>query len=231
MRIAGLVGGLGPESTIDYYRSIVALYRKRSPDGLSPGLLIDSIDLRTVVGFVAGARLEELADYVGGAVRRLALGGAQFAAITSNTPHVAFDAIARRAGIPMISIVLTAAQAAASRGCSRAALLGTRFTMAGHFYAEAFGRVGVMAVAPTGKEQALIHDIYMGELVEGVVRPESRTRMLEIVDAMRKRDRIDAVVLAGTELPLLLRGHEPADLAFLDTTQLHVQRIVETLLS
>ena len=44
MRIAGMIGGLGPESTIDYYRSIIARYRARTPDGEYPQLIINSLE-------------------------------------------------------------------------------------------------------------------------------------------------------------------------------------------
>ncbi len=58
---------------------------------------------------------------------------------------------------------------------------------------------------PDEAEQAYIHDKYMTELLKGLLRPETRERLLAIVARMKARDGIDAVILAGTELPLILR--------------------------
>ncbi len=70
-------------------------------------------------------------------------------------------------------------------------------------------------VVPDEAEQAFIHDKYMTELLKGLLRPETRERLLAIVAQMKARDGIDAVILAGTELPLILRdphgvGHPAA---------------------
>src|SRR5688500_8066535 len=105
--IVGLVGGLGPEATIDYYRRIIAAWRQRFP-GSSPPMVIDSLDAQQVLRLAASDRAE-LTEYVLGSVRRLEAAGATFGAITSNATHVVFDAVAARSSIPLISIVETCA--------------------------------------------------------------------------------------------------------------------------
>ena len=231
MKTAGIVGGIGPESTIDYYRSIVVLYRKRRPDGSYPPVVINSVDLQKVLGFIAAGRLDALAAYILLALGKLAAAGADFAVLASNTPHVAFEHIAGRSPIPLISIVEAAAQAAKASHLGRLGILGTRYTMQGRFYPEAFWKAGVAVVPPSADEQNAVHDIYMKELVAGVFRDSSRAQLLQVVARMRERERIDGVVLAGTELPLLLRGHEPPGIPFLDTAKIHVERIVERLIA
>jgi aspartate racemase len=228
---AGIIGGIAPESTIDYYRSMVALYQARTADGSYPPIIIESIDLQKLLSFVSAGRLEELTDYISAALVSLAAGGAEFAAMASNTPHVAFDRIAGRSPVPLISIVDAAVAAAQSRKLGRCALFGTRFTMQGRFYADAFNAAGIDLISPNAAEQAAIHEIYMNELVKGVFKDESRAALLQILDAMKTREHIQALVLAGTELPLILRGHEPAGVSFVDTAQLHVERIVDMMLS
>jgi aspartate racemase len=224
------VGGIGPESTVDYYRSIVAGYRERNPDGSYPPVLINSIDLQRVLGFVSAGAFEQLTSYVAEAVEKLAAAGADFAVLASNTPHVIFDSLARRASIPLVSIVEAALAGARARGLKRLALFGTRFTMQGSFYASTFGEAGIAVVSPSEADQTRIHDIYMTELVPGVFRDESRTEILDIVLRMQAREKIQGVILGGTELPLLLRGHEMPGAPFLDTAQLHVARIVAEIL-
>jgi aspartate racemase len=230
VKTAGIVGGIGPESTIDYYRSIVAAYRERKGDGSYPPLVVNSIDLQKLLGFIAARQHEPLISYLADAIEALAAAGADFAVLASNTPHLVFDELARRSPIPLISIVEVALAAARARGLKRPGLFGTRSTMQESFYEKAFDRARIAVVSPSAAEQARIHDIYMNELIPGIFRDESRDAMLQIAASMRARDKIDALILGGTELPLLLRGHEPAGLPFLDTAQLHVERIVAEML-
>lgn len=225
MKIAGLIGGIAPASTIDYYRAIIALAREREGDGSYPPVLIDSIDLQRMLRLVASDP-RGLTDYLAAELERLARAGADLAALASNTPHVVFDELVRRSPIPLVSIVEAACSAATAMGVRRLGLLGTRFTMEGRFYPEVFSRAGLTLVAPPPDELTLVHDRYMGELVNGVFRPETRAEVMAVVDRLRARDGVDAVVLAGTELPLLLRD-AAAPVPLLDTTQLHVRAIVE----
>jgi len=230
VQTAGIVGGIGPESTIDYYRAIVALYRSRKGDGSYPPLIVNSIDLQKVLAFVAAGQLEPLTSYLAGAIEKLAAAGADFAVLASNTPHLVFEALARRSPIPLISIVEAAAAAARVRRLKRLGLFGTRSTMQGVFYPQTFERAAMAIVSPSVAEQARIHDIYMNELVLGIFRDESRAALLEIVSSVQAREKIDGLILGGTELPLLLRGHEMPGLPFLDTAWLHVERIVAEML-
>ena len=45
MKTLGMIGGVGPESTVEYYRAIVALYRGKVRDGSYPHGILNSIDL------------------------------------------------------------------------------------------------------------------------------------------------------------------------------------------
>ncbi|MEO7966464.1 MAG: amino acid racemase [Gemmatimonadaceae bacterium] len=226
MKTAGIIGGIGPESTINYYRQIVELYRERTQDGSYPALIINSIDLTRMLVLMGAGRLDELADFLLDGLATLHRAGAAFGAITSNTPHVIFDELQRRSTIPLISIVETAARAAKAQGVRRAALIGTRFTMGGKFYPETFAALGVEIITPAPDEQAFIHDKYMSEFLIDDIRPETRSALLAIIEKMRAREDFDALVLGGTELPLILRSSDYPSLPMLDTTQLHVAEIV-----
>src|SRR3954470_11177081 len=103
MKIAGLIGGIAPESTIDYYRSIVQGYRARRDDGSYPSLIINSINMTKMVGMISAGDLVATADYLAAEVERVIAGGADFALLASNTPHIVFDELKRRSRIPLIS--------------------------------------------------------------------------------------------------------------------------------
>jgi len=231
MKTAGIIGGIGPESTIEYYRLAVAQYRERTGDGSYPPLLINSIDLSKMLGLIGESRLPELTDYLLGEVEKLARAGADFGALAANTPHVVFEPLQQRSTIPLISIVESTCRAAVARGLRRVGLLGTRFTMQASFYSEGLARSEIALVLPTSEEQDYVHEKYMGELVKGVFRSETRERLLAVVERLRTKDDVDGVILGGTELPLILRDEKEAGLPLLDTTRIHVGEIVATMCS
>ena len=231
MKTVGIIGGIGPESTIEYYRFIIESYRERKQDGGYPSIIINSIDLTKMLDLIGANELEQVTEYLVDELQKLARAGADFGALASNTPHIVFDEIRRRSPIPLISIVETTCEAAASLGLKRVGLFGTRFTMQGRFYPDVFSMKGITLVVPGEDEQAYIHDRYMNELVNGIFLPETRERLRAIVDRLKERENIEGLILGGTELPLILREVADKGIPFLDTTQIHVKRIVEQILS
>jgi aspartate racemase len=229
MRSAGIIGGIGPESTIDYYRSIIAGFRARRPDGAYPHLIINSLDVDKAIAMLDAGRLNELADYIAAGVELLARAGAQFGLIAANTPHLVFDEVQRRSPIPLLSIVRATVDHARTLGLKKVGLFGTGFTMRASFYPEEFERAGVVLVRPEDSEQEFIHRKYIDELLKNQFLPETRGDILSIAQRMKTEDDVEALVLAGTELPLLLRD-SGSDLQFLDTTVIHVEAVVNELL-
>jgi aspartate racemase len=231
LRTLGIIGGIAPESTIEYYRGLVAAYRERVRDGSYPSIVVNSIDMKRMLDLAGAGALEELAEYLLAELRRLADAGASMAFLASNTPHVVFDALQRRSPVPLLSIVEAACAEAKALGLARVGLFGTRFTMQGRFYPDVFSREGIALVTPGPEDQAFIHDRYMGELVHGVFRPETRERLLAIVDRLVAAERIEGLVLGGTELPLILRDSGGRSIPFLDTTRIHVAAAMARLLA
>jgi len=231
MKTVGIIGGIGPESTIDYYRSIIATYRRERPDGSNPSIVINSVDMPKMVAMFETNDLAGVAGYLVQEMRRLIGAGADFGLLAANTPHIVFDEVQRGSPIPLISIVRATCDDAKARGLRRLGLFGTRFTMGGRFYADVFSREGIVLAVPEPDEQDYIHDKYMNELVKGIFLPETRAGLLAIVDRLAEREGIDGVILGGTELPLILRDAEHQGIPFLDTTQIHVKAAVALLLT
>jgi aspartate racemase len=245
MKTVGIIGGIGPESTIEYYRQIVDAYRERQ-SGMGdppvnhaqdaratryPSIIINSVDLSKLVHWVGANELEAFTDYLAAELARLARAGADFAALAANTPHLVFDELQRRSPIPLLSIIEATCDEARSMGLKRIALFGTRFTMQARFYPDVFTKGGIALVVPTTAEQDFIHEKYLGELLNNIFLPETRQHLLAIVDRMKAADEIEAVILGGTELPLLLSQPQHNGIPFLDTTRIHVKRIVAELCS
>ncbi|MDT4952478.1 MAG: aspartate racemase [Acidobacteriota bacterium] len=231
MKIVGIIGGIGPESTIEYYRLIVTSYREEIQDGSYPRIIVNSIDLKKMISWFEVNELAEMTEYLVDEVQRLERAGADFGLLAANTPHIVFDEVRRRSPIPLLSIVEATCEAAKGLGLKRLALFGTRFTMQGQFYPDVFSREGIKLVVPEREEQDYIHDKYMNELVPGRFLPETREGLLEVVDRMKEREGIDGVILGGTELPLILRDEGESGIPFLDTTRIHVKAVIAELLS
>src|SRR6266567_344760 len=231
MKTLGIVGGLGPESTVDYYQRIIALYRERQPDGSYPQFIIISVDLKKGLDFMDASDLAGMAAYLLEEIRKLARAGADFGLIAANTPHIVFDDVAPKSPIPLISIVEATCAAAKAQKLKRLALFGTRYTMQATFYPKVFSREGIELLVPDPQDQDYIHDKYLSELVPGKFWPETRAGLLAIVDRMKAESDVDGVILAGTELPLILHGETHNGIPLLDTTKIHVEAAVAEMLS
>jgi aspartate racemase len=231
MKTVGLIGGIAPGSTIEYYRLLIASYRDRKRDGSYPPILINSIDLKKMLDLIETDNLTGVTEYLLGELKKLAQAGADLGLLASNTPHIVFEDIQRQSPIPLVSIVEATGEAARAQGIRKAALFGTRFTMQGQFYSNVFSRQGITLVVPDLEEQDYIHEKYMNELVLGVFRDDTRERLLKIVDRLKEQEGIQGLILGGTELPLILRDVTYNGILFLDTTRIHVERVVALMLS
>ena len=191
MKTLGIIGGIGPGSTVDYYQTIIELYRARKADGSYPPILINSIDLQRVLATVGAGELESLTNWLLTELKKLDRAGADFAIMASNTPHIVFDDLERQSPLPLISIVENTCSAAKASGHKRLALFGTRFTMEGTAYHDLFSRQEIAVVVPESADLDYIHDKYMSELVAGLFLEETRSGLLAVVDRMAQGAGID----------------------------------------
>lgn len=233
MKKCGIIGGIGPEATVEYYRGIVEGYRGQVPGGSYPEIIIHSIDMTRMIGYIQTGDRSALMDYILSSVSSLKKAGADFALLSSNTPHIVFDEVEKAAGLPMISIVRETAKEAERSGLKRCGLLGTAFTMKNDFYRNVFSGMGIEVFTPDAESQGVIHDIIFRELVFGTVTEDSRIRFMEIIGGMISGSSIDSVILGCTELPLILKERESknAGIPFLNTTAIHVKSIVDMIIS
>jgi aspartate racemase len=223
MKTLGMIGGIGPESTIEYYRHLIAAYRAQKPDGSYPAIVVNSINMKTLLDMIEADDRVKMVEFLVGEIQKLASAGAECGLLAANTPHIVFDEIRRQSPIPMVSIVEATCERAEALGLKRPGLFGTRFTMQGDFYPRVFSQEKIALIVPQPQEQAYIHDRYMNELVKGVILPETRRQLLAIVEHMKEREHIDGLILGGTELPLILGDVTDQDIPFLDTTRIHAE--------
>ncbi len=224
MKRIGMVGGIGPESTLDYYRRFIAAFAQR-PDLRLPEIVIYSANISELLALMEARDLDGLVEWLLTKIEALRGAGAELAAIGSNTPHVVFERVQALSPLPLRSIVEATRAEAERLGARRLALLGTRFTMQSDFFQRSFRAGGMEVVVPTFGEQQLIHDRLMTEIELGIVKESTRQELLGIVKRMIDSSGVEAVILGCTELPLILDRSEHG-VPFLNTTAIHVEDIV-----
>lgn len=225
MKKIGIIGGIGPESTVDYYKSIIGAFREKQAVLGCPEIVIYSADLPGLIKIVEAKDWGTLAEWLLEKVVALHKAGADFAVIASNTPHIVFDRVNSRSPIPMLSIVDETCRKAQQGGFRRLGLLGTRFTMESDFYQRLFEANGMGVFVPEKKDQELIHHRLFTEIELGIIKDSTRDELLSIVKKLIDGCRIDALILGCTELPLILNKDE-FGIPFLNTTAIHVESIV-----
>ena len=228
MKKFGLVGGMGPESTIPYYHDIVYGVQEALGELIFPELSIESVNVFEVLRLCGEKQYDKLTEYLMGAINNLAKSGADFAALSANTPHIVFDKLKEQSPIPLISIVEATCEEAKLRGLKKIGLLGTIFTMTGEFFKAPFVKNGIQIIVPTESEIELVNDKISTELELGIVKEETLLFFQKVISRMKDEDGIEAIVLGCTELPLLLND-EVSPVLCLDTMQIHVRSIVKTI--
>ncbi|MDD9147483.1 MULTISPECIES: aspartate/glutamate racemase family protein [unclassified Sporolactobacillus] len=224
MKKAGIVGGLGAESTLEYYRQIV--YRYHEEAGCFPQIVIDSVDLDRSTALLTRRAFDEYVGFLLRAVRNVAKAGADFGVIASNTPHIVFEPLKDQSPIPLISIVEETLKAVRLSGQRKVGLLGTKFTMDADFYKNLFKKDQIEIIVPDEVDRQFIQKKIFEELEYGIVRAETKERFLAIINKMEENDHVQAVILGCTELPLIIKKDD-TELPLFDTAKIHIDSILK----
>jgi len=219
----GVVGGMAPPSTMEYYRIITALCRQRGMGYRYPVIIIYSLNYQEFISLVESGDLPEVINLISEAIKSLSNAGADFALIASNTPHIVFNEVAARSPIPLLSIVEETGRVAKRLGFTRVGLFGATFVMQADFYSNVLStEYGISVVTPEKADQDYIHHKIMTELVYGCIVEETRQELSRIAKIMADKEGIEALILGCTELPLSL-SEEVIGIPILDTTRIHAE--------
>lgn len=230
MKRIALIGGVGPESTIEYYRLIINRFQERLNTKDYPEIIINSINMTEMLNCLFNNELDNLVNLLIDKIKILEKSEVDYVAIASNTPHIVFDNLADKVKIPLISIVEETCKVINVKNIKRVGLLGTKFTMTSGFYNKVADKYGIEIVIPDIKNQDYIHEKYMTELLINKIVPETKEHLIQIVRTLKEENLIDGLVLAGTELPLILNQSDFDDIEILDTTKIHVESIVSKMI-
>lgn len=229
MKKAGLLGGMGPESTIAYYHDIVFGIHERIGKPFFPELSIESLNLFEIVELCREKKYDELVTLFKTSIERLEATGADFAVLTANTSHIVFEQLQKVSPLPLISIVDATANAARNRRLDRVGLLGTCFTMEEDFFKKPFINRGIEVIVPQKADIDYVSDKIYSELEYGIVKDSTRAEFQRIITDMKNNGGIEAVILGCTELPLILND-ENCPVPCLDTMKIHIDEIIDEII-
>ncbi len=218
----GIVGGLGVGATVHYYERITASCAAR---GVIPDLVFVHADANTGQGFVRAGRLDQLADYLAGFIERLGRAGADMAVMPAVTPHIALAETRVRTKVPILSIFEPLAAEVGKRRLKRVALFGTIFTMQGSLWG-ALKDVEIVKAEPA--EMEFVGKAYQ-RILDGKSEPGDADGLRRIARELQRRDGVESILLAGTDLAVLFKDEASAGFPCLDVAQVHIDAIVERL--
>jgi len=230
MKTIGLVGGMSWESTAHYYALLNKLVNERLGAHHSARLLLYSIDFEELERRQFAGEWDEAGEIVVEAAKRLERGGADFLLICANTMHIAAEQVEQAVGIPLLHIADAAGERMVARNVRRVGLLGTAFTMERDFYKNRLReRFGLDVMVPGADRRQLLHGIIFNELVAGIVRPESKTKLREVIASLEKAG-AEGILLGCTELMMIL-GQADSAVPLFDTTGIHCEAAVNLALA
>ena len=152
--------------------------------------------------------------------------GADFLLICTNTMHKVAPQIQSHINIPILHIADACGQKLKKDGIKSAGLLGTRFTMEQDFYtAKLIQSFAIKTLIPEANNRQTVHDIIYQELCHGIIKEESATRYLQIIEQLAQSG-CEGIILGCTEIALLIKQSQ-VDIPLYDTTELHIQAALE----
>jgi len=212
----GIVGGMSPESTLEYYRHIVRAHVAARGDHGYPRIVIASVSFQKYVDWQHAGAWDEIARGLDGELAALAAAGADFAVLATNTMHKVVPQLGSK--LPLLHVLDAVAEEAKRRGARRLGLTGTGFTMNDGFYASGLEARGFQVLLPDAAEREAIHRMIYDDLIAGRVRPEARAAFAAVSRGLSARG-AETVLLACTELVLV--APPAAEVPWIDTAEVH----------
>lgn len=192
-------------------------------------MVIDNLDLNSAYQLVKQKNRQAITSLFVHSIQLLAAAQAEIAILAANTAHLVFDEIQKQVPIPLVSIVDETCKVAQKAGCQKVIIFETAFTMSSTLYTSAFQKYQIEAIVPTQEDQEAIHHIIFPNLQNGLVLPEEKDKILQIARKMLRETGATALILGCTELPMIIQEGD-LDTLLLDTTQIHIDRILDYLL-
>ncbi len=225
----GIVGGVGPSATVLYYQGIVDGYSRLRGDQHFPEMIIYSLDLAQVTELFEQGRHDLLADRLTQVVGLMESGGCDFGLFACNSMHLVFDEVQARIKLPLVNLIRAVMDEVGKLDWQRVGLMGTVFAMRSGLYSDPLNEAGVECLVPPESEQDWIMEAILDDLQRPQVPQETVDRLIRSAAELGERG-AEGIILGCTDLPAGLTA-ENSPLPVLDSTQIHVNRVLEMALS
>jgi aspartate racemase len=223
MKTLGLLGGMSWESSVVYEKIINESVRDALGGVASADLIVRSFNFADIEKLQATHHWDSAGEVLARSAADLERVGAEGIVLCTNTMHRVADAIETAISVPLLHIVDATGKAIQATRVTRVALLGTRYTMEQPFYRDALAeRYNLEVVVPKEEERDTIHSIIYDELVQGIINPGSREKVLDIIARMSRKEAVQGVIAGCTEIELLVTQND-LDVPYFPTTTLHAR--------
>ncbi len=226
MKKIGIIGGLGPESTVDYYKGIIEGFKPTYEKTGYPEITIESCNIKELLSFSEQNRWDLITDLLAHKFELLQHSGCDFGLIASNTIHKVYEELNTRSSLPVLSIVEAVCDFASDKNFKKLLLLGTKFTMTADFYHKVFKKRQIELVVPEMKSIEFMHEKIFSEIEFGIINPDTKQRFITIANDEALKHNCDGAIMGCTELPLIIKENE-ISVSYLDSTSIHIQKIIE----
>ena len=210
----GILGGMGPEATSEFYRRIIGICQRdynAKYDSDFPFIFIYNLPLPDIVES-AGDR-ESIIKLLEDGISKLKFVGCDFISVPCNTIIYFINSI--DADIPLLNIIKETFFEAKSRNFKRVGILSTANTIRNKLYESIFD--GIEILQPSETEQDRVNQIIL-RILSGLKSQEDKEYLIDL-SRMLKKSGAEAVILGCTDLPLLV-SQKDCDVELLDTLQI-----------
>ncbi|MGE0021294.1 MAG: aspartate/glutamate racemase family protein [Draconibacterium sp.] len=226
MKTIGLIGGMSWESSAVYYSTINRRVREILGGYHSAKSVMVTVEFDEIQKLQHKEDWNALEELMVKSARQLEAAGADFVVLCTNTMHLCSPAIVENISIPFLHIAEATGRKISEMGLKKVALLGTRFTMEKDFYKKyILENFGIEVIIPEEPEREIIHNTIYNELVQGVIKDESRLKFQQIIGNLEKNG-AEGVILGCTEIPLLI-SQADVKIPVFDTSTIHAEMAVK----
>ncbi|OWT32475.1 hypothetical protein BGI41_07470 [Methanobrevibacter sp. 87.7] len=226
MKTLGLIGGIGPASTVKYYENIVYTFKNTREDEYYPHILISSLNMEEFIRQLDFEDYNQVEKILLKEINNLENAGADIIAIASNTAHVVIDELKQDSNIPIISIINCIINEIIKKDYKKVLITGTSFIMTHDFYIKKLEENGIRCIIPNSNDIQKIHEIIYPNLENGIVLPYKKEDYINIINKITENEDIDCLLLACNELNLLINDDD-INIPIIDSSKIHIKRILK----
>lgn len=225
MKTIGIIGGMSPESTVEYYQYIIHQFVKNYGDSSYPKIIIHSVSFQKYINWMNTDNTEAIKEDLFQAAQSLSRAGADFLIIATNTMHLFAEKIRKKCNLLLLEITEVVKEHIMEKEYEKVGVIGTKTCLDKGLYQNSLNDSGIDVIVPSKSEISLINNVIFNELTFGKFLPESKSRFLDIIKSLEQNG-ARAIIMGCTEIPLLINEND-VKVNLIDTTRLHALKTLE----